>query len=157
MQIVVNKSWNTDDRPSAQWTSSSSPLPFLTLSLLHVFTAGAWDQGWDLWDSYNDLICLLWGVWRKVDSFYVLCSERTPWRLKLPSPQLISLRKSHFPIPGWCNVLSSVISQGLFHSGGGENRHAYCLPFRNPHFSRINSASHSMAGRVHCLYGGGGV
>lgn len=45
---------------------------------------------------------------------------------------------------------------GPLHSGGGERRHAYCLPFRNHHFSRIDSTSHSMAGRVHCLYGGVG-
>lgn len=31
-----------------------------------------------------------------------------------------------------------------------------CLPFRNHHFSKIDSTSHSMAGRVHCLYRGVG-
>lgn len=41
---------------------------------------------------------------------------------------------------------------GPLHSRGGANRHAYCLPFRNHHFSRINSTSHSTAGRVRYLY-----
>lgn len=45
---------------------------------------------------------------------------------------------------------------GPLHSGGGEHRHAYCLPFRNHHFSRIDSTSHSMAGRVRRLYRGQG-
>lgn len=34
------------------------------------------------------------------------------WRLELPSPQLVSQWKSHFPIRWWCNVLSLVITQG---------------------------------------------
>lgn len=34
------------------------------------------------------------------------------WRLELPSTQLISWLKSHFPMQRWCNVLSLLISQG---------------------------------------------
>lgn len=83
--------------------------------------------------------------------------ENIALRLELPSPQLVSQWKSCFPMQWWCNVLSLVISQGPFHVGGGERRHAYCLPFRNHHFSRIDSTSHSMAGRVHCLWWWGGV
>lgn len=45
---------------------------------------------------------------------------------------------------------------GPLHSGGGECRHAYWLPFRNHHFSRIDSTSHSTAGRVQCLCRGFG-
>lgn len=45
--------------------------------------------------------------------FTSLVGNIAQW-LELPSPQLVSQWKSHFPMRWWCNVLSLVISQGPF-------------------------------------------
>lgn len=61
---------------------------------------------------------------------------------------------SHFPTQGWSIVLSLVISPGWMRGV----QTCLCLPFRNHHFSRINSTPHSLADKVHCLclgWGGG--
>lgn len=60
----------------------------------------------------NDLTCPLREASEGNGSLYILGGGNIAWRLELPSPQLVSQWKSHFPIRWWCNVLSLVISQG---------------------------------------------
>lgn len=94
--------------------------------------------------------------------FYLLCV--TGPRLSLhpsfvrwvtiPSACVPVKKLSHFPTQGWSIVLSLVIlprwRRGV--------QTCLCLPFRNHHFSRINSTPHSPADKVRCLrlgWGGG--
>lgn len=82
------------------------------------------------------------------------------WRLELPSPQLVSRWKSHFPIRWWCNVLSLLISQGpsTVEEGSADMLTASLLETIISAGSIVRPTS--TAGRVHCLYkglGGGGL
>lgn len=76
------------------------------------------------------------------------------WRLELPSPQLVSRWKSHFPIRWWCNVLSLVISQGpsTVEEGSADMLTASLLETIISAGSIVRPTS--TAGRVHCLYRG---
>lgn len=77
-------------------------------------------------------------------------------RLELPSPQLVSQWKIPFsqPVMVQCAELGDI--SGPLYSGGGECRHAYCLPFRSHHFSRIDSTPHSLHGWQSALASAGG-
>lgn len=60
----------------------------------------------------NDLICPLREASEGNMAHFTSLVKNTAWRFELPSHQLISQWKSHFPMWRWYNVLSLVMSQG---------------------------------------------
>ena len=90
-----------------------SPLilsPHVNFHICHLISL--WTGIEQIFFFFNDLICPLCQASEGNMAHFTSLVKNTAWGFELPSHQLISQWKSHFPMWWWCNVLSLVISQG---------------------------------------------